>query len=210
MTENWEFGNHMKHTGSDTENKLKSASTLSVVSLDGQTGTGSFYRTKTGILSTASLSSCDCSDFARRKVRVPCMHIYRLAIELGLMPWLKIADRIPDVGISSELVADEERRLGSLAQDKHAWGRWSLDVHLSRVQQTRQMRGYEYHIEGLCRKITTDQWIVNDYAVTTSKCQCDDFRERHLPCKHIYAAAIDFGILLPISRSFFLKYRDVV
>ncbi len=210
MTDNWELGNPAKHTGSNAENRLKSASTLSVVLLDGQERTGSFYETKTGILTTATLSSCDCIDFARLKGRSPCMHIYRLASELGLMPWLKFENRVPKFGILSDLVADEERRLGSLVHDKTAWGSWSLDVHLSRVQQTRQMRGYEYHIEGLCRRITTDQWVVNDYAVTTSKCECDDFRERHLPCKHIYAAAIDFGILLPISRSFFLKYRDVV
>ncbi len=211
MTENWEFGNSAKHTGSEIENRLKSASALSVVTLDVQKGTGSFYRTKTGLLSIATLSSCDCNDFARkRKMPIPCMHIYRVAIELGLMPWLKQELHDPRIGISSEDVEVEEKRIASLAPDGTAWGGWSLDVHLSRVQQRRQMDGHQYHLEGLCRGISTGQWIVKNYAVTLSTCECGDFQARRLPCKHIYAAAIDLGKLLPISRSFFLKYRGVV
>lgn len=35
------------------------------------------------------------------------------------------------------------------------------------------------------------------YAVQFDHCDCNDFKERHLPCKHIYRLALELGIVSP-------------
>ena len=35
------------------------------------------------------------------------------------------------------------------------------------------------------------------YTVTLNHCDCKDFEERHLPCKHIYRLALELGIVSP-------------
>lgn len=38
------------------------------------------------------------------------------------------------------------------------------------------------------------------YSTTLSKCNCHDFRDRNLPCKHIYRLAVELGIIEIIKR----------
>ena len=38
--------------------------------------------------------------------------------------------------------------------------------------------------------------------------KCNDFRDRRLPCKHIYAAALQAGCVLPLSRAEYLSARS--
>lgn len=46
-------------------------------------------------------------------------------------------------------------------------------------------------------KITGSYHPKEIYNVSLSHCNCRDFRERHLPCKHIYRLALELGIVTP-------------
>lgn len=70
--------------GTDEQKRLASAqqSKTSPLSVDPTTKTGIFYGSGKEPYQT-SLASCTCNDFVRRKK--PCKHIYRLAMELGII-----------------------------------------------------------------------------------------------------------------------------
>lgn len=71
------------HDNPDQKKRLSSSKKAenTPLSINQQSGTGEFSGSH-GKYKT-SLSSCTCVDFARRKK--PCKHMYRLAIELGMM-----------------------------------------------------------------------------------------------------------------------------
>lgn len=68
----------------DQQKRIASAkkSACTPVSLDPSTCTG-IFKGSSGT-HTTSLDHCSCVDFNRRKL--PCKHMYRLAMELGLLP----------------------------------------------------------------------------------------------------------------------------
>ncbi len=69
------------------------------------------------------------------------MHIYRLAIELGLVDviYLDWRARAAWAGPLAEL---ETKRLQRLPRDPSQWGGWAAEVHESGIQQNRQYRAY--------------------------------------------------------------------
>ena len=71
------------HDSEDQKKRIKSAQSAACTPLgvSSETGSGSFSGSH-GFYET-TLESCTCVDFARR--RLPCKHVYRLAIELGLL-----------------------------------------------------------------------------------------------------------------------------
>jgi len=127
------------------------------------------------------------------------MHIYRLAMELGLIEAKHEDRKTRDAGIGKRTRAETER-LQSFPPDHCAWGRWSADIHDSGIQKNRQFSAYAMKFEEpgpLMRD--GDWWRIHGYSVTLQVCECPDFLERRLPCKHIYAAALDSDISPPLT-----------
>ena len=79
------FGPWTEHAAdADEEKRLASAqqSKTSPISIDKEHETGVFYGSGKDPYQT-SLASCTCNDFVRRKK--PCKHVFRLAMELGII-----------------------------------------------------------------------------------------------------------------------------
>jgi hypothetical protein len=51
-------------------------------------------------------------------------------------------------------------------------------------------------------------WNIHGYGVTLEACECMDFVDRRLPCKHIYAAALASNIALPFSYSEYVSAKS--
>ena len=86
----WDFKDPLINSTTPQINRQKSARNLTVIMIDKPNTTGVFWDAKKGTRTTATLAKCDCKDFnfsgnASRKTFKPCMHIYRLAMELGLL-----------------------------------------------------------------------------------------------------------------------------
>lgn len=65
-----------------------------------------------------------------------------------------------------------------------AFGGWDERIH----RQTEQIKR-RYRAAGLSGAVVdpnNQSGVINNYNVTLSSCSCVDFRERGLPCKHIY------------------------
>src|SRR5512139_2119883 len=90
MLQDWDFADDPANSATALINRQKSARNLDILELDLETGMGIFYDPKRDVRSSCTLKCCDCHDFnfsgnSPRKTFKPCMHIYRLAIELGLI-----------------------------------------------------------------------------------------------------------------------------
>ncbi|MFZ1218776.1 MAG: SWIM zinc finger family protein [Chthoniobacterales bacterium] len=197
----WDFKDAAANSTGPQVNRQKSARNFAVKQMDRLTGQAVLFDAKRNQTHTATLTSCDCVDFSRQKnVCKPCMHIYRLAAELGLIQ-LEHMDHALANRLDLEAAAFETARLQHLPAEPMQWGRWSAEVHESFVQKNRQWRGYEdvfrhkvvEHLGGRC--------FVNRWPVSLDRCGCPDFDERRLPCKHMYALAISSDILLPLTYS---------
>ncbi|MDR3563523.1 MAG: 3'-5' exonuclease [Negativicutes bacterium] len=71
-----------------------------------------------------------------------------------------------------------------LLPDLEAFGGWDTPIHRKDEQVKRRQRA-----EGLSDSSVdhdAKSGVINGYDVTLEKCSCVDFRERRLPCKHIY------------------------
>lgn len=85
-------------------------------------------------------------------------------------------------------------------------GGWNRDVHESGLQRNRQYRAY-FILEDEPGEVSRsgDTWTIHGYRVTLHDCECMDFADRRLPCKHLYAAAIAAGAEVPLGRT---EYRE--
>lgn len=206
MLVNWNFQDEIANSTTQQINRQKSARNLAIIQIDPSEPRAVFFDTKRGVKSVATLTECNCTDFnfagkGARKEFKPCMHIYRLAIELGLMA-AKYLDREARHSLAAHLSREETQRLQKLPQDLSQWGGWALNVHESGIQRNRQYRAYFICCEessGI--QYLANGWRVHGYGVTLNRCECNDFFERRLPCKHIYSVAIDLKIDLPFTRS---------
>ena len=214
MLRNWDFRDSEGNETLSQINRQKSAVNLVVASLDRDRRTGQFLDPRKGALFSASLERCECRDFnfagnAPRKSFRPCMHIYRLAMELGLMD-VRFADHATRRAEDRDRIAEqrdiETARLRALPRDPARWGRWDAAVHESGLQRNRQYRGYHL-IEDGPGEIAAQgsEWSVHGYPVSLEACACMDFVERQLPCKHIYALALCLRERLPLTRA---EYRS--
>jgi len=137
------------------------------------------------------------------------MHIYRLAIELGLIDTIYLDHRARTAwaGPLSDL---ETKRLQRLPHDPTQWGGWAAEVHQSGIQENRQYRAYSiiYEEQHSVQRASSHH-VVHNHAVQLSDCTCPDFSERQLPCKHIYAVALTSGIPLPFDYdSYQIAHRE--
>jgi hypothetical protein len=206
MLTNWNFKDEAPNSTTQQINRQKSARNLEVIQFDPSEPRAVFFDPKRGTKHTATLSECDCPDFNLagtnpRKVFKPCMHIYRLAIELGLIEakYLDHQGRYAAAGISSH---EETLRLQQLPFDTANWGGWASEIHKSGIQRNRQYRGYAIiHDEQDAISQLEVGWAIHGYNVTLDRCECMDFSDRKLPCKHIYAAALASKIILPLGEA---------
>lgn len=90
------------------------------------------------------------------------------------------------------------------------WNNWDNEIHTDEAQIARQGRAMNYDFEFKVDKVnqtaifssTTD---IPFYSTSLSKCNCYDFQERGLPCKHIYRLAVELGYIKIIKRPTFDK-----
>src|ERR1700722_9827126 len=90
MSMSWDFSNTEENSTTSQINRQKSARNLTVQSLDKANRRATFYDAKLKLLITTELTACNCRDFnyvgkSPRSQFKPCMHIYRLAMETGLI-----------------------------------------------------------------------------------------------------------------------------
>ena len=90
MLGNWNFEDEAANSTLQQVNRQKSARNLEILQFDPSEPCAVFLDAKHATKHTATLAHCDCADFnmagaSPRKVFKPCMHIYRLAMELGLI-----------------------------------------------------------------------------------------------------------------------------
>ncbi len=143
--------------------------------------------------------SCECDDFnlsgghPRKKFK-PCMHMYRLAAELGLMKIKQISKKTLLANMTpEERKAFELKELQSQAKDPSQWGEWSVKLHKDWRQKERQYRAYEIMSDDHTINSSNRTGVINCYQTSLYECTCTDFEERKLPCKHIYCLALSLG-----------------
>lgn len=131
---------------------------------------------------TTTLSCCSCYDFQNRQL--PCKHIYRLAVELGVIEIL----RRPSGGSRYA-----KEHLDSI--------RNSEDIHNDPDQLKRQKSS----LSPKCKPVEIDYDTKtavfkgsgkSPYITTPSSCTCRDYFVRRLPCKHIYRLLSELGELI--------------
>lgn len=135
-------------------------------------------KTQTAVFSSTSvmpyydttLHSCTCGDFESR--RLPCKHIYRLAVELGIIEIIKRPlggydkDIIDKIKSSSDIDNDPEQ----IKRQKSAMDKKCVPSEINYAEGTALFYGSGK----------------KPYETTTQTCTCRDYFVRKLPCKHIY------------------------
>lgn len=106
----------------------------------------------------------------------------------------------------------ERRERIKLLQEKRndptQWGGWNFKIHLYNVQKKRQVSAYDMEHESHNISKTQKCGKIHGYDTTLETCTCPDYRERKLPCKHIYCLALLLGEQLEISQSEYQNYKD--
>lgn len=90
------------------------------------------------------------------------------------------------------------------------WNYWDYSIHSDKPQIDRQSRSITYpftfKINNQAQTAQFSSTISTDYYDTTlSSCNCFDFQDRKLPCKHIYRLASELGVIEIIKRPNFDK-----
>ena len=146
-----------------------------IVDRESQTGRFSSVVAE-GMYYHTTLDSCDCE--LHQDTGMPCKHIYRLAVELGV---IKIINRKPVY--DKEQVAARKARNVAIKQ--------SDDIDAEPEQLKRQKSA----MSKKCTPVEVNHEAgtgifagsgISPYEVTVDTCTCRDYAVRRLPCKHIY------------------------
>ena len=86
-----------------------------------------------------------------------------------------------------------------------SWLDWEYRVHCDEAQIARQGRAMTYPFSfKVNKKNNTARFSSTSelpyYDTTLSSCDCFDFQERNLPCKHIYRLAVELNVIEIIKR----------
>jgi len=136
----WDFSDQELNSKTQQVNRQKSAINLKIIDLDKDAGVGIFWDKRNGEIK-ANMDECECKDFnfagkSPRKTFAPCMHIYRLAIEMEIMT--------PAFFDSKETKRREQiKLLQEKRKDISQWGEWNFKIHLYNVQKKRQVSAYD-------------------------------------------------------------------
>lgn len=117
-----------------------------------------------------SLKECTCYDFQKR--HLPCKHMYRLAVELGV---IKIIKR--------KAITFDKQRLEEIKNTE--------DIDSTKEQRERQEKAMSKKYQPLSIDYINKTAVFagsgkKPYETTLDSCTCRDFFLRKLPCKHIY------------------------
>lgn len=132
-----------------------------------------------------TLHDCSCYDFEKR--RLPCKHIYRLAVELGIIEIVKQRNASGTKGRKTR----QTEEVTNIVQLEN--------IHTHPEQIARQKRG----MESTCKPISIDREVQTGifsgskgalYKTTLESCTCRDYFLRRLPCKHIYRLMYELGL----------------
>ena len=90
------------------------------------------------------------------------------------------------------------------------WLDWEYSIHTDESQIIRQGRAMHYPFEFQINKETQTARFSSTsdlpyYDTSLSCCDCYDFQERNLPCKHIYRLAVELGFIEIFKRPSFNK-----
>lgn len=90
------------------------------------------------------------------------------------------------------------------------WLFWDVSIHASQAQIERQGRAMTYPFSFKINRSAQAGTFSSTsdlpfYSTTLSECNCYDFQNRHLPCKHMYRLAVELGIIEIIKRPSFDK-----
>lgn len=127
-----------------------------------------------------SLSQCNCYDFQGRQL--PCKHIYRLAVELGV---IEIIRRKSGSGSAAS------KRL--LAEVKASE---DVDAHpeqVKRMERAKSAKMAPVSIDYIEQTAIFSGSGKKPYETTVDTCTCRDFFTRRLPCKHIYRLRMELN-----------------
>ena len=115
-----------------------------------------------------SLSNCNCYDFQGRGL--PCKHIYRLAVELGVIEIIKRPSFDKDKLAEVKATVDIDKHPEQIKRQRSALDTKCTPVEIDYKNMTAVFSGSGK----------------TPYETTMWSCTCRDFFVRKLPCKHIY------------------------
>lgn len=115
-----------------------------------------------------TLSSCTCMDFQERKL--PCKHIYRLALELGIIDIVKRPAFDKEKLTSIKESSDIDNEPDQLKRQKSGMSAKCTPAEIDYDNKTAIFKGSGK----------------TPYTTTETTCTCRDYFVRKLPCKHIY------------------------
>lgn len=80
------------------------------------------------------------------------------------------------------------------------WLFWDVSIHAGQAQIERQGRAMTYPFSFKINRSAQAGTFSSTsdlpfYSTTLSECNCYDFQNRHLPCKHMYRLAVELGII---------------
>ncbi len=156
--------------------------------IDKENKTAQFSSTSDLPYYNTSLTSCNCGDFEKRKL--PCKHIYRLAVELGIIEIIKRtptkkSDTSNSNGFNKDVLAE------IYASD-------DMDNHPEQLKRIKSAQSAKTTPSSIDREKRTGIFPGSGkkpYETTLQSCTCRDFFVRGLPCKHIYRLKIELGLL---------------
>lgn len=120
-----------------------------------------------------SLTKCTCHDFQERQL--PCKHIYRLAVELGIIEIIKRRSGIKKGDLNKSI------------EDVNACD--NIDDHPEQVKRAEKAKGSKMKPLSIDYENRTALFAGSGkepYKTDMCSCTCRDFILRKLPCKHIY------------------------
>ena len=139
--------------------------------------TGTFSSTSDLPFYTTTLNECNCYDFQGRKL--PCKHIYRLAVELGIIEIIKRApggynkEQLDNIKNSADIDSDPEQ--------------------IKRIAKAKEPKCAPQSIDYEARTGVFKGSGQKPYEVTETTCTCRDYFVRKLPCKHIYRLRMELA-----------------
>jgi len=133
-----------------------------------------------------SLTSCNCGDFEQRGL--PCKHIYRLAVELGI---IEIIKRKPTKTSNSDVLAE------IYASD-------DIDNHPEQLKRIKSAQSAKTTPSSIDKENKTGIFPGSGkkpYETTLHSCTCRDFFIRRLPCKHMYRLKMELGLMQETAQT---------
>lgn len=143
--------------------------------IDRNNSIGTFSSTSDIPFYSTTLSTCDCYDFQNR--HLPCKHMYRLAVELGLIEIIKRS-------------AYDKESIQTIRNSA------SIDEHpdqKKRIEKAKDTKCKPLSIDYAAGTAVFAGSGKSPYETTVDSCTCRDYSIRRLPCKHIYRLRMELA-----------------